>query len=287
MISTLESIPTRTPAYYNALPVFYRAFQDVDFFVEDEYKENLYYEILAKLIPKIEFKKIFPLGGKEFVIKHAQRKKKDNRKRVYIVDKDFSDVLNEKIALPNLFYLSRYSIENFVLEETAFVKLVIPNAPNIKQNQILRRIDFKSKYNRKLYDLQHLFCMFLLVQINNLRIENVGKHPGYYFKPNGILQKKIVRKYYFDLKRTWKAHGKVTPLDRELQKIKVRYLGSEKKLGIHVSGKYLIRTLTGAIVSQFGLPSLRDEFVVHTLAQHCTFTSLAPVKRKIMLYLKS
>ena len=111
MLTPEESFPSFSVGYRDAQSVFYEQFNDVDFFVEDEEQENFYYSILNKLFPGVQIEKITPLRGKPHVIQHAKNNHA-KRKSVYIVDKDFDDLLGKIYKQPNLFYLDKYSIEN-------------------------------------------------------------------------------------------------------------------------------------------------------------------------------
>src|SRR4051812_24509150 len=111
MISATDSLPIKTEAFLRGMDVLYFGFNDIEFYVEDEDQENLYLAIFKRLFPGVKLEKIFPLGGKKNVRDEA-RLHVGNKKKVFVVDKDFDDLLGRKLSLPNLFYLDRYSIEN-------------------------------------------------------------------------------------------------------------------------------------------------------------------------------
>lgn len=88
-------IPVRSPDGLAALDIFYDEFNDVHFYVEDIDQENLYESILRKLFPEHTIARIFPLGGKPSVIAHLSQS--NSTRGIYILDKDFDDLLNKKI----------------------------------------------------------------------------------------------------------------------------------------------------------------------------------------------
>src|ERR1035441_10098210 len=92
MLTPEESIPGFSSGYQYAQSVFYVQFNDVDFYVEDAEQENFYFCILKKLFPDVRFENIYPLGGKPHVIAHATNNQAE-RKSVYLLDKDFDDLL--------------------------------------------------------------------------------------------------------------------------------------------------------------------------------------------------
>src|SRR5688572_10690170 len=131
MITPEESIPSRSSAGLAARDIFYEQFNTVHFYVEDEHEENLYLEILTRLFPTVRITQIFPLRGKQNVLAHAQDPVNAPRagKSVYILDKDFDDLLGHIVKQENIFYLDRYSIENFLCEEDAVVQIALEAQP--------------------------------------------------------------------------------------------------------------------------------------------------------------
>lgn len=92
MITLEESIPTKNDGYLIAEDVFFIQFNEISFFIEDTEQENFYYNILKKLFPSIQIEKIFPLNGKDNVIEDC-KKNIGNKNKIYLVDKDFDDIL--------------------------------------------------------------------------------------------------------------------------------------------------------------------------------------------------
>ena len=95
MVTEEESAPQFSDAYRQAESAFFQQFNEVDFYVEDEDQENFYFCILKKLLPEVRFENIFPHKGKARVIKHAVENQLP-RKSIYVVDKDFDDVLGRQ-----------------------------------------------------------------------------------------------------------------------------------------------------------------------------------------------
>src|SRR6266496_1338660 len=168
-----EPIPTRSEKYLYAQSVFYRQFNEVEFFVEDVDQENLYFAILKRLFPNISIAKIFPLGGKPMVIAHAVAHSQ-NRRSIYIVDKDFTDLLENTRQLPNLFYLDWFCIENYVLEEEPVVRFVMSEKPKSKEANVRKHLAFAGFLAQSMSALQPLFALFLLVQRHQLGVKTTG-----------------------------------------------------------------------------------------------------------------
>ena len=133
MIRPEDNVPRKLDGYLFAQAVFYKQFNDASFYVEDAEQENLYVTIVRKVFPHLRIVRVFPLGGKDAVIKHAMLHRRD-RSNVYLLDKDFDDLLRLKKATNNLFYLDRYSIENYLAEDDAIVSFVIAQDPSLKRD---------------------------------------------------------------------------------------------------------------------------------------------------------
>ncbi|MEJ2884369.1 DUF4435 domain-containing protein [Pedobacter sp. GR22-6] len=136
----LNEIPTRSErARYNA-GILYDQFNELNFFVEDETKEDFYLNILRKIFPMIQLTKIFGIGRKD-VVKKAARENSGSKKDIYIVDLDFDHLNDTKEHLPNLIYLERYSIENYLMEEDSLIEYVKEEKAKSKKSEIKKELN--------------------------------------------------------------------------------------------------------------------------------------------------
>lgn len=167
-------LPTRSPEALAVLDIFYDEFNDVHFFVEDEDQENLYEVILRRMFPELKIARVFPLGGKQAVLDHALSLIEENRKprSIYLVDKDFDDLLGMKAQKPGLFYLDRYCIENYFADPDAILEVVIEAAPKLKRREIAADLDLPKKLTELIESLRPLFQMFYCVQRFELHLKN-------------------------------------------------------------------------------------------------------------------
>lgn len=175
MITASESIPKHSAAGLAARDVFFSQFNEVNFYVEDEDQENLYLEILCKLFPRLLITQIFALGGKDNVLKHAKDpvNAANAQRSVYILDKDFDDLLGHCVTtMDNVFYLDRYSIENYLLEEHALVQIALESNPKSKRELLQRSLGFKAFYEKSLGSLKELCAHFFAVQRFALGLPN-------------------------------------------------------------------------------------------------------------------
>jgi hypothetical protein len=133
-----QNLPARSQNGMAALDIFYTELNDVNFYVEDEEQENLYFEILRRLFKSIKIARIFPLGGKSAVLQHATSAAKQsiNCFRAYIVDRDLDHLLGKQFEHSNVFYLDRFCVENHLLQHSAIVEIVIENHLKRKRAEV-------------------------------------------------------------------------------------------------------------------------------------------------------
>ena len=101
-----------TDSFLSGQDIFYLQFNEISFYIEDTDQEYFYFNILKRLFSDISFEKIFPLDGKGNILMDAQRNLGD-RTKVYLADVDFDEILKVKQEFENVFYLDKYSIENY------------------------------------------------------------------------------------------------------------------------------------------------------------------------------
>lgn len=167
-------LPRRSRDALAALDIFYDEFNDVHFFVEDEEQENLYEVILRRMFPELKVARIFPLGGKQAVLGHVPEVAGEGTtpRCVYLVDKDFDDLLGKKVQKPMLFYLDRYCIENYFVESDAILEIVVESAPKLRRADVAAELDLPSRITEFLESLRPLFQLFYCVQRFELGLEN-------------------------------------------------------------------------------------------------------------------
>ncbi|MBN8791453.1 MAG: DUF4435 domain-containing protein [Stenotrophomonas nitritireducens] len=137
----------RSEASKYAKHVFFSAFNDVDIFIEDTAVEakKIYVELIGRALGGgIKLSQVFPIGSKEKVLKRCAADQGGRpRKAVYIVDGDF-DCFCE-IPFPNikrLYRLERYSVENYLFDEDAVVRVLDEEIVDRDEAQIRRDLDF-------------------------------------------------------------------------------------------------------------------------------------------------
>jgi hypothetical protein len=288
MITIEESIPTRNTNYRLAEDIFHVQFNEISFFIEDEDQENFFFCILKNLFPDIQIDKIFPLNGKDNVINESNENI-GNKKKIFIVDKDFDDILNKINTNDNLFYLERYSIENHLIEKDAIVEYIIGEKPKLKRADINNLFDLGvniQNINNKLSELIHLH---LVVQKKCSRIKNVSlNHERFFDFNNGDFSLKPAQlsRYKLDIQTELNnIDGRLT-LTSQFKKVnKIVNINNNQLCIKHVPGKYLVKMIKQVIESLFGLVSRNVESFCYRLSENCSFASLNGLKLSIEQYI--
>lgn len=162
----------------NSVPLFYRRFNDIDFFVEDEGNEYFYRELLSQLLGEdIKVSRVFALGGKSKILKRFRDYKRSGKttSEFYILDGDFDELLGSKINDDNLYYLDEYCIENYLLEEEAVCIILKEESPENSIEDFKEKIKFKDWLIENVNKLAPLYACYFYIQDNIPGQENTGK----------------------------------------------------------------------------------------------------------------
>lgn len=272
-----SDLPARSQSGMAALDIFYADFNDVNFYVEDEDQENLYYEILRKLLKTTRITRIFPLGGKSAVLHHATSEANQGIRcfRVYIVDRDFDHLLGKQLEHPNVFYLDRFCVENHLLEPAAIVELAIENHPKKRRADVELKLSLDSQIPSLYNCLRPLFMLFLCSQSLNLDVKNCSSPPEAFCEPKRLWELKdaAIISYTEELRAAAGANG-LGPDQFDAQCDLVFARASTASNQELVSGKFVAAMLFHYIKSKYSLGSMTFESFVYRLAKNCTLLSM-------------
>ena len=286
MITEEESIPTTSDAYLYASNVFYTQFNTIEFYVEDAESENVYFAILKTLFPNIVFEKIFPLNGKQNVLDESTKCLGD-RKKIFIVDKDFDDLFNLVVKNDNLFYLENYSIENYLIEESSLVSYVVDESPKLKRHDVKVQLSFNQEIKKCGRLFGPLVRTYLIVQSWFLGIKNTKHPPNRFFRFRRVSTAipGQLDQYERDVEAALKAIDGRMSLKGQLRQVNIAYkIKNDLDTMPHIPGKYILAYFKGYIEDVFDLHVRNIDSFAYQLAKLGTFQNLNFLKKAIEKY---
>jgi hypothetical protein len=282
MVDQQQSFPSKSANYLYAQSVFFTQFNDVDFYVEDEDKESLYFSVLSRLFPRIRIDRIFPLGGKLAVVKHAQAPPA-GRRSVHLLDKDFDDLLGTTVALPTVIYLDRHCLENYILEPLAIYRFIVAEKPTLTEAKVRAMFDVSKFLRDTVSDLRPLFLCFFLVQKHHLQMPNVSQSVAQFCntKSRWRVESTRVKQYErrvatairnmsIDFSAERRAHATAFELNR-----RTRFSGA------NISGKYLLALLLYRITNLFRVPGTNPDSATYRIAEYCALVALRNLQEQV------
>ena len=143
---------------------FYKGYNDINLYVEDENSQYLYETIFKRLLgDRYAIKTIFPCGGKINVKKAFEEYGEQNEdiKNVYVVDGDFDEFLfPERMVLNSHFvYLKMYNIESCIINEEGLCSIVKGKLKCV-DIEAREKLDYKGWRNRIINEAKELFFCY-------------------------------------------------------------------------------------------------------------------------------
>ena len=280
--------PEITDSFLRGQDILYTQFNDVEFFVEDIEQENFYYEILKKLFPNVQFNKIFPLGGKKNILTDANLNI-SNCKKVYIVDLDFDEILGGKSELCNVFYLKKYSIENYLLDYNSIREIIKEQKPKLKDLEIDMNFNFTSSLEECKNLYSDLICYYLIIQKYKLGIENVKNDTARFFDFNAnpaSIKTRQFASYCLQIETKLRSVNPRINLSNQVKFFK-RFFSSLFNALKNIPGKYLLNFLKYRIERLFSLTQMTLESFTFRLAKNCDLTELEYLVTDIGIYINN
>lgn len=285
MITIEESFPGFPESYLFGQDIFWEQFNEVNFYVEDTELQELYHQILKKIFPQIQIEKIFPLDGKRNVIDDA-RDNIGNKKKIYIVDKDFDDLHNKIEPIDNLFYLDRYCIENYLFEEISVIEFVVSELPKINRKQAKEIFVVNERVNDILDKLLYINSLFYIVQKNTLPFKNTSLHIDCFLQKNKL---ELCQNKISNYKQALNNYIAANNLELDLENAIANNITVWKESGLvesNICGKQILYILLQDLKNEFGLKKLPDQYsACYRFAKECRFETLHFLRDNILNYL--
>ena len=174
-----------------ALGHLYSSRNEIEVFVEDTANRNVWRNILKKFLPEgVAFTDPIPLGGRPRVLEECRRdQREDGRRKLYIIDADL-DILQgtRKPNLKHLYRLRGYCVENYLIQESALVKVAQILDPDVSEEDARNRLDFSSWKERNQEPFKQLFVCYATVNRIDERHQTVGHWIGHVSRPAPLFE---------------------------------------------------------------------------------------------------
>jgi len=282
-----EGFPELTDSFLAGQDIFYVQFNEIEFYVEDTDQEHFYFNILKKLFPDLVFEKIFPLNGKDNV-QAVSLVNIGNKKKVFIVDLDFDAILGKVIIQENLFYIKKYSIENYLLTKDAIYEIIRSRNSKLKNNEIDKLFNYKTSLTITAKCLTELSCSFIVIQKYGLGIDYYGISKKRDFDlslPPPSYRMNFVKDYLTKVEIELKKKNRRLSLASQIRKFKGYYKGLNEALS-NIPGKYLLNFIKDQLQSLNLIHQMSNDSFVYNLSKEVTPNDLGFLKNQIISYIK-
>lgn len=279
--------PELTDSFLSGQDILYAQFNDIEFFVEDKEQEHFYFNILKKLFPDLRFDKIFPLNGKKNV-SDAATINLGNRKKVYIVDLDFDHILNTVQYLDNLFYLRKYSIENYLFSKNAVYEVIRIRDSRLKDHEIEALFDLNQILNDASSCLKELSCCFIVIQKKQLGHPyyglNVSRDFDFTTSPP-CYRMNFIPDYFNEVEDLLKAKNRRYSLASQ-KRTMLRHFRTISDCLAHIPGKYILTYLKDRLQALGLINQMTVESFTYQLSKDFNSNELEYLRANVSKYIR-
>jgi hypothetical protein len=134
----MPDFPRYTEQGKDALDLFLGDGIAILFYFEDSKSEAIYERLVRRLFPLARRFQTICLGGKEKVIAKARQDRDMPAQYIFIVDKDYDDLLGQLEDAPDLFYWDRCTLENYLLSPIPIQDICVEEDPERLTDQLVR-----------------------------------------------------------------------------------------------------------------------------------------------------
>lgn len=183
----MRDVPAYSEGAIDVLDLFYQDYVAAIFYFEDSEHESFYERILSRLIPNVRSFQVLCLGGKTKVISKSKEPAEGSARRIFVLDKDFDDLLGTVYRGPGVYYLRSFSIENYMIDLLALLKMAVElDARRLTVASALQRCagfpQYLSRLNARLLDIARIFVVArryrVSVETTKMSVESLLKDGG-------------------------------------------------------------------------------------------------------------
>lgn len=284
-----EEIPAYSLDALQARDIFFEGIARVHFFVEDEHLENLYECLLERIFPRLDSFAVFALAGKDNVLRHARSNDANEHKalRIYILDKDFDDVLGKIFVRDDVFYLDDYNIEMSLLDEVSLLRICVEERPRVRRAVLRERFGFDTAMQQWLPMLDKLHRAFALVQKYDLGIANSNLPPERFTKPGDVssLDGDVIDRYVSDVANALVLRDVIVDRD-DYDGLSNRIFIDRRYRIRHINGKFVARLCYHRMKRRQLLSNVTQDSIVMRCAGGSELKRLRGFKLRVGRFLK-
>jgi hypothetical protein len=284
----VKVVPEYSDAGLSARDIFHGGASDILVYVEDEDQENLYKIVLQRCLPKFKAAKILPLRGKENVLKHSREDHAHlkGKKRLYLLDLDFDDLLGVLEAKTEVFYWNDYCIELSFLEESSLIKLAVEESPREGQFEIAKKVSYSSVMKNWLHILDRLHRAFYLVQRYDLGLPNCDLAPEKFSSEKGPfhVDKRKVEDYVAQVIARL-VERRVIASAKDYEELSRKAFLTGRKDWRRINGKFVMKLWYHQLRHKGVIGNIRMDSFAIRLASHSSLKRLRSTTRSIATYL--
>jgi len=285
----VTSIPEYSEDGLGARDIFFAGVARVHIFVEDENLENLYSMLFTRLFPALENYQIFPMAGKSNVVRHARDAEADitGAVRIYVLDKDFDDLMGRLLDLSGVFYLDDFNIETSIIDDVSLLRICVEERPRVKRADLEGRLRSGEAWRDWMPYLDRLHRAFALVQKHDLGIQNTDLAPERFTvdgDPSSFDETRV-RAYIDDVSRRLIEKGVLDSPD-DYSELSRKVFGNARVHLRHVNGKFLFRLFFHRMKRRQLVSNLTQDSMVMRCVGASELRRLRSFKRRIGDHLK-
>jgi hypothetical protein len=160
-----------------AIAALFDGMNELDVFVEDYGMEPFYLTLIRRIAPRLRLLRVIALGGCEAVKDAARIHDFERRPALFLIDGDFAWVRGESMpSIDGLFRLRAYCIENLLVCEVPFVRIVMEQL-QIHEEEAVARVEWHS-WIESLSPLVKLFRSWAVLNYFRREVPTVDRGHG-------------------------------------------------------------------------------------------------------------
>jgi hypothetical protein len=169
----VSDIPAYSEAGIDVLDIFYQDYVAAIFFFEDEHHQAVYERLLMRLLPRLRSFQVICLGGKTKLIAKAKEVRPKGTKWLFVLDKDFDDLLGNVFVYNDVYYLRAFSLENYLADPNGIIRLAVEMNPRVLTVRAAteRCASFQAYFARLCASLERIGRLFVVARRHRVNIQ--------------------------------------------------------------------------------------------------------------------